>query len=64
MVCVGSKMVYFEAIGKKFLILNSQRAIEDLLVKRSEKYSDRPRMPMICEVYVVIVSLVAFLRVG
>ncbi len=60
--CVDSEMVYFEALGKTFLILNSLQTVQDLLVKRSEKYSDRPRMPMICEVFVVSCSQSLVLR--
>lgn len=52
-VFTDSDMVYFTVLGKSFLVLNSLQAVQDLLVKRSDKYSDRPRMPMICEVSVI-----------
>lgn len=46
----ASDFVYFTVLNKNFLVLNSHKVIQDLLVKRSDKYSDRPRLPMICEV--------------
>ncbi|KXN80704.1 O-methylsterigmatocystin oxidoreductase [Leucoagaricus sp. SymC.cos] len=46
----GSDFVYFTVLNKSFLVLNSYQLVQDLLVKRSDKYSDRPRLPMICEV--------------
>ncbi|KAF9447105.1 hypothetical protein P691DRAFT_672159 [Macrolepiota fuliginosa MF-IS2] len=57
----GSDIVYFTALDKSFLVLNSLPAVQDLLVRRSEKYSDRPRLPMICEVYVHSLSKFLYL---
>ena len=45
-------MIYFKALGHQFLILNSFERTTDLLEKRSSNYSDRPRLPMLLEVYV------------
>ncbi|KAJ3569054.1 hypothetical protein NP233_g5306 [Leucocoprinus birnbaumii] len=45
-----SDFIYFKVLNKSFLVLNSLKTVQDLLVKRSDKYSDRPRLPMICEV--------------
>ena len=46
-------MVYCNVLGKHFLILGSLRRISDLLEKRSSNYSDRMRMPMLLELYVL-----------
>ncbi|KAI9447043.1 cytochrome P450 [Lactarius psammicola] len=37
------EMMYVSALGKKVIIINSQRVAIDLLEKRSNIYSDRPR---------------------
>ncbi|KAI9447042.1 cytochrome P450 [Lactarius psammicola] len=37
------EMMYISALGRKVLIINSQRVAIDLLEKRSNIYSDRPR---------------------
>jgi hypothetical protein len=42
-------IVYFEAMGQPFLILGSLQRTTDLFDKRSTKYSDRPRFPMLVE---------------
>ncbi|KAH6899483.1 O-methylsterigmatocystin oxidoreductase [Coprinopsis sp. MPI-PUGE-AT-0042] len=38
---------YFEALGNKFVVLNSLDAINTLLVERSSNYSDRIKSPII-----------------
>ena len=48
-------VVHAEAFGQHYVILNSLKAAEDLLVKKSAIYSDRPRAPMINELYVLYV---------
>jgi len=35
--------VYANMAGQPFIILNSKKVVEDLLVHRAQKYSDRPR---------------------
>jgi hypothetical protein len=40
-------VIYFEALGNKFLVLNSLDAINTLLVERSANYSDRIQSPII-----------------
>ena len=45
-------MIYFNVLGQHFLFLCSSRRTTDLLEKRSSNYSDRPRMPMLLELYV------------
>ncbi|KAH6891595.1 cytochrome P450 [Coprinopsis sp. MPI-PUGE-AT-0042] len=40
-------VIYFEALGNKFLVLNSMDAINTLLVQRSANYSDRIQSPVI-----------------
>ncbi|KAF8209421.1 cytochrome P450 [Mycena galopus ATCC 62051] len=39
-------IVYFRIIGRHFIVLNTAQAANDLLVKRSALYSDRPRFVM------------------
>ena len=45
-------MIYLELFRRPALVLNSLTAARDLLDKRSAKYSDRPRMVLMCEMYV------------
>ena len=45
-------MVYFTVLGHKYLVLGSSERTTDLLEKRSSNFSDRPRLPMILELYV------------
>ena len=44
-------IVHFEVLGKHFIVLNSTDTINELLEQRSVNYSDRPRMPMLVELY-------------
>ncbi|KXN81909.1 O-methylsterigmatocystin oxidoreductase [Leucoagaricus sp. SymC.cos] len=46
-------MVYFEVMGQPFLILGSLKRTTDLFDKRSNKYSDRPRFPMLIEMTIL-----------
>ncbi|KAJ8074885.1 hypothetical protein PM082_019212 [Marasmius tenuissimus] len=39
-------LFYFTIFGSRTLVLNSYRAVTELLEKRSWNYSDRPDMPM------------------
>ena len=48
-------MIYFRLFRRPTLILNSLVAARDLLDKRSVKYSDRPRMVLMSEMYVIVV---------
>ena len=43
---------HISVFGQHIVILNSIEACTDLLEKRSAKYSDRPRFPMMNELYV------------
>ena len=45
-------MIYFNVLGHHFLILGSFERTTDLFDKRSSNYSDRPRLPMMVELYV------------
>jgi hypothetical protein len=45
-------MIYFNVLGQHFLILSSLKRTTDLFEKRSSNYSDRPRLPMLVELYV------------
>ncbi|KAJ3573488.1 hypothetical protein NP233_g2405 [Leucocoprinus birnbaumii] len=42
-------LVYFEIMGKKFLVIGSLERANDLFEKRSANYSDRPRLIMVSE---------------
>lgn len=42
-------MIYFEILGKKYLVLNSLKRTNDLFEKRSSNYSDRVKMPMLID---------------
>ena len=46
-------MIYFNVLGQHFLVLGSLRRTNDLFEKRSSNYSDRMRMPMVMELYVL-----------
>ncbi|TCD61765.1 hypothetical protein EIP91_007967 [Steccherinum ochraceum] len=43
-------VMYFKAIGKSILSINSYAVANDLLEKKGAIYSDRPRLPMLKEV--------------
>ena len=43
---------YVTVVGQPIIVLNSYQAARDLLEKRSGKYSSRPRMVMLTELYV------------
>ena len=45
-------MIYFNVLGHHFLILCSFERTTDLFEKRSSNYSDRMRLPMLCELCV------------
>ncbi|EEB98044.1 hypothetical protein MPER_02518, partial [Moniliophthora perniciosa FA553] len=42
----GSDVIYTEVFGDPLVVLNSQKAITELLEKRARNYSDRPAMYM------------------
>ncbi|KAF5354610.1 hypothetical protein D9757_012338 [Collybiopsis confluens] len=42
-------LVYMEVLGKSILVLNSIKAVNDLLVDRASLYSDRPTFTMVGE---------------
>ncbi|CUA71165.1 O-methylsterigmatocystin oxidoreductase [Rhizoctonia solani] len=44
---LGSDIISINIPGKVIIVLNSQEAIEELLIKRSAIYSDRPYIPMV-----------------
>jgi len=59
--CLGMRLLnfvilgdvnYVTVVGKPIIVLNSYQAARDLLEKRSGMYSSRPRMVMLCELYV------------
>ena len=43
--CIGD-VIYFNALGRSIVVLNSAEAAVDLLEKRSSIYSDRPPFVM------------------
>lgn len=47
-------VVHVSAFGQPLIILNSTKAITDLLEKRSGIYSDRPTLPMAGEMCVSV----------
>ena len=47
-VCLGD-VVYAKLFQRPILVLNSLRAAQDLLEKKSNKYSDRPRLILLTE---------------
>ncbi|CAE6427690.1 unnamed protein product, partial [Rhizoctonia solani] len=44
---LGSDIISVTLPGQVIIVLNSQEAVDELLVKRSSIYSDRPYIPMI-----------------
>lgn len=44
-ICVDTDLLYLNLFGKDMIILNSSKAISDLLDKRSKIYSDKVRLP-------------------
>ncbi len=48
-------MIYFEVLGRPFLVLGSLERTTDLLERRSSNYSDRPRLPMVLEMSVGLI---------
>lgn len=50
-------MVYVKVLNKAILAINSFDIARDLMEKRGAIYSDRPRMVLLNEVYVLCVSL-------
>lgn len=51
-----SDIIFLRVLGKPILIINSLLAATDLLGKRGAIYSDRPRLPMLKELYVTSCS--------
>ena len=52
-------VVFARFFGTPVVILNSQEAVDDLLVKRSANYSDRPPFVALKDLCVNIVSVLA-----
>jgi hypothetical protein len=46
-------VIYFNALGKSIVVLNSVEAAVDLMDKRSSIYSDRPSFVMLADMYVI-----------
>jgi hypothetical protein len=49
--CVGD-VIYFNALGKSIVVLNSVEAAVDLMDKRSSIYSDRSSFVMLVDMWV------------
>jgi hypothetical protein len=45
-------VVYFKVLGREFIVLNSVKAINDLLNSRGANYSTRPSFQMLSDLYV------------
>ena len=61
MTAVGSRVAdlesvgdifYLEILGRKIVVVNNYEMANELLDKRSAIYSDRPRLPMACDMCV------------
>lgn len=48
---VGSDIIRFSALGQSIVVLNSYKALDDLIQQRSAIYSDRPRVVLVGEMY-------------
>ncbi|KAI0050530.1 CyP450 monooxygenase [Auriscalpium vulgare] len=46
---LGSDIIHLQVFGFHLVVLNTKEVADDLMDKRSSIYSDRPRMPMMCE---------------
>ncbi|KAG8719499.1 hypothetical protein FRC08_002681 [Ceratobasidium sp. 394] len=46
---LNSDIISFTVLGQAIVVLNSAEIADDLLVKRSAIYSDRPELPMLCD---------------
>jgi cytochrome P450 len=57
--CMSSSgdVVHAKALDKHIIVLNTLEATNDLLEKRSSKYSSRSRLPMVNELYVEVLHL-------
>ena len=66
MVFFAGKIVYANAAGIPMIFLNDFQANEDLINKRGDKYSDRPKMVMLNELcggkYIVSICIVPSLN--
>jgi len=38
---------YFNVLGRDYIVLNTSKAVNDLLVQRGANYSDRPKLEMV-----------------
>ena len=47
-------VVYLHVVGRPLLILNSAKVMRDLLDKRGASFSDRPRIVVLGEMYVMV----------
>ncbi|KZV77325.1 cytochrome P450 [Peniophora sp. CONT] len=46
---LGSDIIHLQVFGFHLIVCNSKEVADDLFEKKSAIYSDRPRMPMLCE---------------
>ena len=53
---LAGDIVHVKIFGKHVIMLNSARAVNDLLDKRSSIYSDRPHLPLIKLSVTVVVN--------
>ena len=45
-------LIYVNVLGKPMVIINKLEIARELLDKRGANYSDRPRLVLLCEMYV------------
>ena len=51
---ITGDIIYFNVLGNSILSVNSYQAANDLLNKKGAIYSDRPRLPMVKELSVLL----------
>jgi hypothetical protein len=47
MLAVPGPINYFNAFGRDYIVLNTPKAVNDLLMQRGANYSDRPKLEMV-----------------
>jgi hypothetical protein len=50
---VAGPINYFSVLGRDFVVLNSTKSVNDLLLQRGSIYSNRPKAQMVGPLYVV-----------
>ncbi len=53
---ITGDVISVDVFGSKIIVLNTMKAVNDVLEKRSANFSDRPDMPMIRDLYALFTS--------